>query len=361
MALTLPKLAVPKFAVPKLALGRKQILTIVGGVVVAAAAGWFGWQYFEDSAPPPAKPQPAAAKPPGPAKAAAPAAAGPTQDKLIADVLAASGLTQQLNQLPQQLISGVRQSGKPYSKASAAALAAIEQAVTESFTAQNFNDRLSADLKKNFEQKRVQALLGDLSAPAAKHMIELEQAAPSSEELAQFARSQTAGKMSPERKALITRIDTATKASDLAVATAFISMKALALGIAGEQAQPAAAVDKAIEKQRISSTANIRNTTFGNLAFSYRNASDAELEAQAKLYETENYKWFSGIVYASLLEETKSAAAKAGERAGALASKAGKPAATETRPVRSKSGGDARACLDLTTNAAIINCAQQYR
>ena len=346
MALTLPKLALPNM----------RILIMVVALVAVAAAAWFGWQYYEDQTPAP--PPPPTAKPAGPAKAVAPA---PAPDKLIADVLAASGLNQQLDQLPRQLITGVRQSSKQRAKPAPAVLAAIEKAVTESFTAQNFRDRLSANLKKNFEQKRMQALLADLSTPAAKRMIEMEQATPAPEELSRFARSPAANMLSAERKQLIKRIDAATRASDLAIESAFVSMKAVAMGIVGGQAQKAAAVDKAIEKQRASATANIRNATLVNLAFTYKDASDADLEGYAKFYEAENSKWLSGIVYASLLEEATSASAQAGERVGAMTSKPVNSDATAAGPVRLKSRADARACLDLATNAAIIKCAQPYR
>jgi hypothetical protein len=347
--------------VPKFALTRKQILTLVGGVVVAAAAGWAALQYFEE-APPPPPPKPVTpAKQAGAAKAAPPA---PSPDKLIADLLAASGLNQHLNQLPQQLIGGIKQSGAQPSRTSPAIVAAIETAVAESFTAQNFQNRLNADLNKGFDQKRAQALLADLSTPSAKSMIGLEQASPPPEEFARFVRSQGASRLTPARRDLILRIDTATRASELAVEAAFVSMKALAVGIVGAQAQKSDAIDKAIEKQRASATANIRSSTFANLAFTYRNASDADLETYAKFYETENNKWFSGLVYASLLEETRSAAAKAGERVATLASKPGKPgkpAMAGAGPARSKSRGDARACLDLAANAAVVKCAEQYR
>ena len=347
MALTLPKIAVPQIALPN-----KKILAIVPLVIVLAVAGWFGWQYFQE--PPPA---PVAASKPQPVTAPKPAA--PSPEKLIADVLAASGMNQQLNQLPLQLVAGIRQSTKEHSKASPAVLAAIEQAVTESYAAQSFRDRLSADLKNNYEQKRMQALLADLSAPAAKRMIQLEQALASPDTLA--ARIQLASQLSPERKELVKRIDAATRAGELAVETAFISMTALVRGMVGTQARKLVAVDKAIDKQRATITANIRNSTFTNLAFSYKDASDAELDAYAKFCETENRKWFSGIVYASVLEETRSAATQAGERMGALAAKPGKGAAHEARPARSKSGADARVCLDLATDIAIMKCAEAYR
>jgi hypothetical protein len=357
MALTLPKLSLPKPT-----LSKKQILATVVGVVILSAAGWFGWQYFEDAGPAPAapsKPQPVtAAKPPGAGKAAAPADAGPARDKLIQDLLVASGLKQQLNQLPQKLMTGVRQSAKQQRKASPAVLKAIEDAVTESFPAQAFFDRVSAGLRKDFDEKRLQALLKDYSTPTAKRMVELEQAAAPPDEFARFARSAAATRPAPQRASLIKRIDAASRASDLAVDIALAAMKGVASGIAGEGAEKAAAVDKAVEKQRASTTDAIRNATLLNLAFSYRNASDADLEEYAKFYEAENSKWLSGIVYSSLLEESQVASARAGERIGALA---GKPASTVAPPARSKAGADARSCLDLTTNRAIMQCAEKYR
>ena len=359
MALTLPKLALPKLALPKLALSKKQILPIAGGVVALIALGWFGWQYFEEAAPPPAAPsKPQAVTAPKPPASAKAADTGPARDKLIEDLLVASGLKQQMSQLPQQFMAGVRQSGKQQTKASPAVLKAIENAVAESFTAQGFHDRVSADLKKNFGEKRLQALVKDFSTPAAKRMVELEQASPSPEELAQFARSAAATRPSSQRTSLVKRIDSATRASDLAIDAAFASLKGIALGTVGAGAEKAAAVDKAIEKQRASASNDIRNATLLNLAFSYRNASDAELEEYAKFYETENSKWLTGIVYASMLEEVNSASAQAGERIGALASK---PAAPAAQPVRSKAGSDARTCLGLATNEAIIKCAEPYR
>ena len=363
MAFTLPKLSLPKAS-----LTRKQGLTVLGAVIVVCAAGWFGWQYLEGDAPAtaaPKKPQavtPAKASAAG--KAAAPADTGAARDKLIEDLLVASGLKQQLDQLPRELAAGVKQSGKPKSKASPAVLKSIENAVTESFTAQGFHDRVSAGLKKNFDAKRMQALLKDFSAPATKRMIDLEQLAPPPAEFAQFARGAAAARTSPQRTGLIKRIDAATRASDLAVDVALSSMKAVALGAAGGGADKPAAVDKAIEKQRASATDNIRNATLLNLAFSYRSASDAELEEYAKFCEAENSKWFYGIVYSSVLDEVRSASAQAGERIAALASKpAPRERATPHERTASRSGprADARSCANLATNTEIIKCAEKYR
>lgn len=352
MAPTLPKLAVPK-----LALSKKQILIIAGAVALLAAA-WLGWRFLsEDTAPPPppAKSTPTAAKQPGPAKAAP--LAGPAQDKLIDDVLIASGLKQQLNQLPGQMIAGIRESSQRKTKIPPTFAKALEQAVADSFSAQDLQDRLKADLKKHFDQRRLQALLGELSTPAGKRMVELEQVAPAREELDRFARGLTKTPLSPQRSLLLKRIDAAKRASDFAVELSFMYIDAIASAIAADEPKKPAAVAKAIEAQRAAATDNIRNATRLNLAFSYQSASDADLETYAKLAESDSAKWLTGIVIGSLLQQFKSAAALAGERIGEAASK---PAAPAAKPARSKSRADARACLGLPTNNAIIKCAQEY-
>ena len=316
---------------PKLTLDKKQLPLIVGGVIVLAAAGWFGWQYFMEQPVPPPAPVKPAVKPVAP-KPQSPADIAKAQDKLIEDVQAATGLTQQLAQLPQRMVAGVSQAGKQQKKASAATVQSIQEAMAQSFTANGFQTRVSAGLKKNFDQKRMQALLKAFSAPGAKTMVDMERAAQPPQDLAKFAHSVTATK--PEREALVKRIDAATKASDLAVETAFVSMKALSAGIAGEGTPKAAAMDKTIEKQRDAETQNIRDATLLGLAYSYKDASDADLQKFAALYETEDAKWFYGLVYAALVEEVKSASAQAGERIAALKSKPGR--VRRSAPYRSR-------------------------
>ncbi len=353
MALTLPKLTLPALSIDK-----KQLPVVVGGVLVLAAAGWFGWQYFAEEPPPaPApmsKPQPVTAAKPA-AKAQTPAEIEQARDKLIEDVLVASGLKQQLDRLPQTLASAVKGSGKPQKKAVPARTKAVEDALAEAFSAGGFHGKVSADLKKKFDQKRLQALLKDFSTPAAKSMVELESVSASPQERAQFARSAAAVKPSPERADLIKRIDAATRASELASEIASLTMKTLATGIAGENARKAAAIDKTIEKQRASTAQKIHDETLLNLAYSYKDTNDADLAKYAGIYESENSKWLYGLVYTALLEEIEDAATDAARRIVELSAK---PAA---KAASSKSGQDARACLGLATNAAISKCAEAYR
>ena len=373
MALALPKLTVPKLAPLQLPQGKKRILMIAGAVVLVAIAAWLAWQYFGEAPPPPPAKAPAASAAPKPVTAgksvagagATPATAakavpvaGPAQAKLIDDVLDASGLRPQINQLPAQMIAGIREASQH--KAAPAITKALEAAVAGAFSAEAFQDHLKADLKNNFDQQRLQTLLGELSSAAGKRMIALELATSSQQDLARYASSLAKTPLPAQRSSLIKRIDAASRASDLAVAIAFAAIDALVPALAGKQA---GAVDKAIEAQRGAATDAIRNATLVNLAYSYQSASDADLETYAKLAESESAKWFAGIVYASLLEQAKSAATLASEHIGELAAKPAAPerVAAGAKRIGSKSRADARACLARETNAAIIRCAEDYR
>lgn len=352
MALTLPKFAFDK----------KQLPAIVGGVLVLAAAAWFGWQYFAGNAAPPPARKPHAVtvvKPHAPVKAATPAETAQARDQLIAEVLAATGLKQELDQLPARLAEGVKQYDKKQMKAPPALVKAIEDAVTASFTAEGFNSRVNAALQKNFDQQRLQALLKEFSTPAGKAMVEMERASHPPEEVAEFARSAAAKQAEPGRAALIKRIDAATGASETAVDVAFASMQALAMGMVSETKGKTGAVDRAIENERAGSFAKIRDATLLNLAFVFKDASDADLAKYAALCESENSKWFYGLVHAALVDEARADSTKVADIISQLKTKpAMRLAAGHTRR---KPGADARACLALATDSAIIKCAEAYR
>jgi len=356
MALTLPKLTVPK-----LTLNKKQLPTIVLLVVVLAAAAWFGWQRFaENAAPPPPARRPHAvtkAKPHAPVKPAPLTAEA--RAKLIGEVLAATGLKQELNQLPERMVTGIKQYDDQQLKSTPALAKAIEDAVATSFTADGFSSRVNAALTKNFDQLRLQALLRDFSAPAAKAMVALEHASHTPDEFAEFERSAAATQPAPARAALIKRIDAANKASETAVDVAFASMQAIAMGIVSEDQGKAGSVTQTIEQRRAASVSKIRDATLLNLAFSFKDASDADLEKYARIYENPNSKWFYGLVHDALVEEAKADSTNAGNLISQLKIKPAKTVAA--RHGGPKHGADARACLALPTDAAIIKCAEAYR
>lgn len=376
--------------------GKNNILIIVGVVVVIGAAGWFGWQHFSEAPPPPPG---KAAKPAAPA---APAAKAPTtqpqsaarQDKLIEDILAVSGMDHMLAQLPEQMLAGAMSTRKQDKKArlSADEMREMERAVKEAFPAQGFRQQVVARFKKNYDQKRYQALLDDISTPLAKRMAELEKKQPKPEDLAAFSAGLASRPMSAERVALVQRIDAASRSSELAAEAMFSSIRGVVRGAAGEGSKQAADLDKFLEKQRAAAEDGISNSTRMSLAYTYREVSDADLAEYTKIYEKEGNKWVLGLAYDALLDEFRSGSERLGADLGKMAkakqdaklaagpagkktAKGGKSAApvygaadaqadqpkAQRQAGPSRAGEDARMCLDIEDNRKIMQCAEKYR
>jgi hypothetical protein len=168
------------------------------------------------------------------------------------------------------------------------------------------------------------------------------------------------------------------------------SMRAMALGAAGSNPNAASEIDKAMERQRTTVSANVRKSSLMSTAFTYRDATDAELSEYIKIYESDHGKWFTGIVSSAIIAEFKTASGQVGEKLAALIKSKQPPVASAKTPTaphvaaaegpRSSGGpsdtarpavaahqagrypsGDLRSCLELHTTVEIIKCAEQGR
>ncbi|MDT3734836.1 MAG: hypothetical protein ROZ00_01250 [Denitratisoma sp.] len=341
-----------------------KTLLMVAVAVLLAAGGWFAWQYFNEPPPPP-PPPPKAAK-----SAAAPAA--PNQDKTIEEILRVTGMDHMLNQLPEQMLAGMRQAGKQdkSGKLSPGDLAELERLTREAFPAQGFRQRVTAALKKGFEAQRFREFLADSSMPLAKRMTELEKLQPKQEELAAFMAGLKAKPLAPMRVKLVERIDMAGRASELATESMFATVRGMARGFSGADAKQAADVDKAIEQQRAAAADNIRNAVRFSLAYAYRDVSDTDLAEYARLHEKPSTQFVLGLMFDALVEEIRSGSERLGagleklltaKRAGKPASAADAGSAAASRPMRSRAGEDARECLRFEANRQVMGCAERYR
>jgi hypothetical protein len=346
-----------------------KTLLMAAAAVLLAAGGWFAWQHFNEAPPPPPPPPAKTAKP-----AAAPAAAqaAPNREKMIEELLLVTGMDHMLNQLPEQMLAGVRQAGQQdkSGKLSPGDLAELERLTREAFPAQGFRQRVTAALKKGFEAQRFQEFIADSSTPLAKRMTELEKLQPKPEEFAAFMAGLKAKPLAPMRVKLVERIDMAGRASELATESMFATVRGMARGFAGADAKQAADVDKAIEQQRAAAEGNIRNAVRFSLAYAYRDVSDTDLAEYARLHEKPSTQWVLGLMFDALIEEIRSGSERLGagieklleaKRAGKPATAAGTKPATAPRPMRSRAGEDARECLRFEANRQVMGCAEKFR
>lgn len=379
----------------------RKFLVVLGAVALVGAAGWYGWQNYGDMllgkttkvAQAPVVPKPAPKPNAGnaskmePSNAAAPttAAAAPGgPDKLIDELLTASGYKHRASTLPDQIVAGMHGAAQAQGRPAPVNAAELEKVIKESFSSQGFIDRASAELKKNVDEKRLKAVLEMAMTPLAKRMTEMEKAQPSAADMQSFAAKQP----SVGRLNLIQRIDRASRSSDLAIEVSLASARGLMSGAAGGDPMKLAKIESDLEKGRAQTIEMMRKNVLVAMSAIYRKASDAELGDYAKMLEYDNAKWLNATLSRTMLEEIKAASLRAGERIASLKQgastlakshetkapttattpnaaveppKSAKTAAASPAKKSSRSGQDSRECLNLPTNVEIIKCAEQYR
>lgn len=244
---------------------KKVLLPGLLGVIVASAAGWYGFQYFDGAGQKPAAPVaakpaakqkqkvagPAAAPQPGKSSESKPAqvagaSAGETKSeaprpvgaeaeraKLIDDILTVSGFRQQMKQLPEIILAGARQSR-------------MQQGANVAVT-----------------------------MPLVEKMIyELQQ--PSPAEAQAFISGLVAKPMSAGRSALIKRIDATAKSSQIGAEIALTSIKSMAFAVAGKDKAARKNIEISIgkNKQKIADQVSGIGAGFGPAA---RQSSNPEV------------------------------------------------------------------------------------
>ncbi|MBX3666202.1 MAG: hypothetical protein KF834_11000 [Burkholderiales bacterium] len=354
---------------------KKAVMGVVGAGVLGFAA-YLAWDMFMAEPPPPPPPPPKAVAKPKP-----PADVSP--DKVVDDIITAAGLRKFIDQIPEKVMMGARQSAaKPRDPA---VVAEVEKVMTAVFRPERFHLRVRDALRKDFDRKRMEGLLKVLNSPLVRKMTELEGQDVKPEELMAFAKAQAAKPLPGERLQLLQDFDQVTRATDFAVELVVGTTRAMVSGAVSGDKSKLADFDRSFGAQREKLVAALRNATQLTFAYIYRDVSDADLAEYSKFYAGEDGKWFMERVSGALLEEFRAAAQEAGEKL-AEAAKAKKQDATATkpamkgsgtvpqadsaaaetgssgaRPLTSRSRLDARECLKHDSNPAIHRCAEGYR
>ncbi len=356
-------------------LDKKKAGMAVAGIAVLGVAGWLAWDMFMGEPPPP--PIVIKAKPPVAKPAAAKVEISP--DKLVDELITVSGLSKQIERIPDQVIQGARQSSaKPRDKA---VIAEVEKIMTEALKPERFQQRVRDALKKDFDRKRVEGLIKTLNTPLMKKMAELEGKDVKPDELAAFVRSLAKTPLAKERMQLLQGYDSTTKSSEFAAELVGGTTRAMVAGAVGGDAAKLAQFDREFGKQKGKLGDAVREATLLTLAYMYRDVPDAELVEYTRFYTTDEAKWFIGQAMNAMLEEFRAGAQQTGERivemvrmrkmAGAAEVKSVKappgdavamaPADSGGRSLTARSKLDARECLKQETNQAIHRCAEGFR
>ena len=270
----------------------------------------------------------------GPAMAAAPDAQAPAQkkagaakpsspDKVIAEILAVSGMKKALEKMPENFVTGFnsgleKAKNNPSRPLPADLVLAMENSAKNSFTASGFSGRVTRAMKKDYNEKNYEELLTDLSTPLALHMAELEsKGTPSSDEFSDFSAKLLNNPLSAQRRDLLHRLDVASRTTDLMTTIMLSINKGMMNGMAHTRGNCVSEAqlkqtEDAMEAKIGASRANFEVTVVNMLAYTYRDVSDEDLTQYLAIYEKDNSKHIHDVIYTAIVEEFSQASTNMG-------------------------------------------------
>ncbi len=358
---------------------------------------------------------------PPPAQAAAAPAKAANPSKVIADILAVSGMKKALENMPVEFVASVHShlEGMQDDKGmrmQPGIQQAIEDSAKAAFTADRFMGRVTRAMKKDYNEKNYQELLADLSSPLAFRMAELEaKADPTPQMFNQFVNDLESSPLPAQRLALLRRLDAASRTSEFMYTELLLVNRGLVRGangsgrcISNEEMKKAEAK---MEGRTKAAKSTLDEMAINILAYTYRDVSDADLSEYLGIYEKANSRHIHDVIFNAVLEEYSDASMHMGhgimesvkqKRAdlgmpacagsgdmqvaaadapqemeapsqGASAVPPAAPAASEPQaapvtpkssiPLEKRQGGDITQCLEAGSKSDkdIAACAEKYR
>jgi hypothetical protein len=235
--------------------------------------------------------------------------APPALDALIRELLDLSGTRRMLDQVLQQVQTSTARDAH---RLPAALVGRLRAALAESYAGEALARDVTDHLRRNATRDRLAASLALLRQPLALRFTELEIQAGTPEaqpELQGFVDKLPYSPPTHEREALLEKLDALTGTSDLMTEVAVSTASAVARGIAGARG-PLTAPERerlveAIDEMRQQVRPAMREQVRSGLLFTYRSATDTDLELYVKLFETDAGQWLahaSGAAVRSALE-----------------------------------------------------------
>lgn len=252
-------------------------------------------------------------------------------DAVIEQVMKLSGSNEQLEQLPTIMEAGFEQQ-RP-AGVSDAEHERLKSIVRDTFSTSRMQLATANALRKEYDAKRFDALLKLLNTPIARKMSDLELAAATpqiQQELMQYAASLNAAPPAPQRLELIVKLMGAMSSVEAMVNIQAQSVEAMARAmdpiLPPEQRLKPGQLEQMIKEMRTQATPGAQQfLTLHNL-YTYRSASDAELQEYLALCQSDTGRWFTPLMIRAMTAAFGDASAMLAQRMAEEAAKR-KPAA----------------------------------
>ena len=242
-----------------------------------------------------------------------------TASDSIEQLMELSGMNHDLESIPEQITTSVKQSG---SAGQDAQTASVNTIMVESFDPVVMKSIVKAHLKQELSSADIKAALKWLHSPLGKKITALENAASDVQDLADIQKKMPELLENNDRFALIRKLDDAIKVSESTVNTLVIMQGAMLRGM-----MASAPADKRWNDDRIKEylagiepqiKAEYELLTIASLAYTYRNLPDNEVRAYIDFANTPAGQHYHSSAIAAMNEALTAASEKMGQRLGQL-------------------------------------------
>ncbi|HEY8119045.1 MAG TPA: hypothetical protein VIE91_07395 [Methylophilaceae bacterium] len=311
-----------------------------------------------------------------------------SQAKQIDELMSVTGVTDSLQQLPDQIVQNVLRTNSNNAPLTPAQ-SELVRTINDAYPHNGFIDAAKAVLNKNYDKTRYSKLIETFSSPLAKRIVALESQQPSPEILRAYLAEIAKNPPTATRVSLIRKMDSTIGASNLFARISVTTIETMALASVEDCPDLKTKIHKTVAAQTKSIEKATQASTLLGLAFTYRDVSDSDLSAYINIYRERDSLWFQKILKDVILAQFMAGAEKMAEGVSKLSKLARAnqsmftPKCGESRPVntteaepqkiepikqvdhvksvKQKFSGDPRTCLDLNSDQEIMSCAERYR
>lgn len=224
---------------------------------------------------------------------------------VITQIMAASGMDELMEQLPALVAMGMDQSPPPPVESDV--LEKFRTTVLQSFDSTRTRPMLVRFFEQRYDNRRYTEIVAMLDTPLAKKMTALElqaQTPEAQQEMMQFANSMLS-QPSPQRLALVERIDQVQRATEsmveLQVMMASAVMKSMNQIVPVEQKLTDEQMTQMLEQMREQSLSPARQFMQLSMVYTYRSLPDNELEEYVQLQESTVGRYTNDLLRESVI------------------------------------------------------------
>jgi hypothetical protein len=234
------------------------------------------------------------------------------KERLTQELMHASGLKRQIEQLPSGIVLGIEQHPMPKEIRDA-----LRSAMQKAYSAESIEKKVSATMSERLDEKLLVSALEWLNSDLGKEITRLEEAASSPEgyqAIQAYGQQLQRSPPSPERLKLAQEMDAATHATDIAVTVIEAGELGIALGIdAIRLPDEQRGLEKLLEEvaaDRPNLTAGLRDLNIVGFLYTYHTLEEEEISRYLEFLRSETGVKYQEAATAGLKEALLQSAAE---------------------------------------------------